>query len=321
MSQNPLSGNIYVAGGTNSTNLPGDKTGVMQGTYQGGVVDGFITEIFDDGSGIIRTTYQGTIGNDLIYGIQFDKFGFPYIMGTTTDSWPVQAPVGQLSIFSNPGSKQFISKLQPDLSAYVYSTVFGTNASVPNLSPIAFLVDRCQNVYVSGWGGGINNLKLFPTAGTGGLPEVNPLPGIPPADGSDFYFFVLEKNGQSQLFGSHFGQNGSVGDHVDGGTSRFDANGVIYQAVCACGTGTLSGGDRFPTTPGSWSRVNNALGGGGCNEAAVKIEMNFAGIGASVKATINGVVDTIGCVPLTIKFTDTLAKGKNVYLELWRWQS
>lgn len=38
--------------------------------------------------------------------------------------------------------------------------------------------------------------------------------------------------------------------------------------------------------------------------------MNFAGVGASVKATIGGVVDTIGCVPLTITFTDTLAKGK-----------
>ena len=38
--------------------------------------------------------------------------------------------------------------------------------------------------------------------------------------------------------------------------------------------------------------------------------MNFGGVGASVKATINGVVDTIGCVPLDIKFTDTLAKGK-----------
>jgi gliding motility-associated-like protein len=38
--------------------------------------------------------------------------------------------------------------------------------------------------------------------------------------------------------------------------------------------------------------------------------MNFAGVGASVKATIDGVIDTIGCVPLTIKFTDTLAKGK-----------
>lgn len=303
LSQNPLTGNIYVAGGTTSSNLPGDKTGVWQNIYQGGTTDGFVTEIADDGSSIIKTTYQGTPGNDLVYGIQFDKLGFPYIMGTTTDSWPVQIAPGQSTIFSNPGSKQFISKLKPDLSGYVYSTVFGTNASVPNLSPIAFLVDRCQNVYVSGWGGGINNSKLFPSAGTTGLPEVNPLPGIPAADGSDFYFFVLEKNGQSQLFGSHFGQNGSVGDHVDGGTSRFDANGVIYQAICGCG----AGGTLFPTTPGVWSRTNNSIN---CNEAAVKIEMNFAGIGASVEATIAGVIDTIGCVPLTIKFTDTLAKGK-----------
>lgn len=298
LSQNPVTGNIYVAGGTNSTNLPGDKTGVLQGTYQGGDVDGFITQVLNDGSAIIKTTYQGTTGNDLVYGIQFDKKGFPYIMGTTTGNWPVIN-----ATFSNPGSKQFISKLQPDLSSYMYSTVFGTNTSVPNLSPVAFLVDRCENVYVSGWGGGINTLKLFPTAGTAGLPEVTPLPGIPAADGADFYFFVLEKNAQSQLFGTRFGQNGSVGDHVDGGTSRFDANGIIYQAICGCG----SGGTLFPTTPGAWSRTNNSVN---CNQAAVKIEMNFAGVGASVQATIAGVIDTIGCVPLTVRFTDTLAKGK-----------
>lgn len=298
LSQNLLTGNVYVAGGTSSTNLPGDKTGVLQSVYQGGEVDGFVTQIVNDGSAIIKTTYQGTSGNDLVYGIQFDKKGIPYIMGTTTGSWPVVN-----ATFSNPGSKQFISKLQPDLSAYIYSTVFGTSASVPNLSPVAFLVDRCENVYVSGWGGGINNLKLFPSAGTAGLPEVSPLLGIPAADGADFYFFVLEKNAQSQLFGTHFGQNGSVGDHVDGGTSRFDANGVIYQAICGCG----AGGTLFPTTPGAWSRTNNSIN---CNEAAVKIEMNFAGVGASVKATIDGVVDTIGCVPLSVRFTDTLAKGK-----------
>ena len=304
LSQSPLTGNIYVAGGTNSGNLPGDTTGVLQPTYRGGVVDGFVTQIQNDGSAIIKTTYQGTGGNDLVYGIQFDKLGFPYIMGTTTGNWTVQMAPGQSTIFSNPGSKQFISKLKPDLSAYVYSTVFGANASVPNISPTAFLVDRCQNVYVSGWGGGINNLRGYPSSGTAGMPEVSPLPGIPAADGDDFYFFVLGKDAQSQLFGSHFGHfGGSLGEHVDGGTSRYDDNGIVYQAMCSCN----DGGGPFPTTPGAWSRTNNASA---CNQAAVKIEMNFAGVGASVKATINGVVDTIGCVPLTIKFTDTLAKGK-----------
>ena len=55
-----------------------------------------------------------------------------------------------------------------------------------------------------------------------------------------------------QLYGSYFGQNGGFTDHVDGGTSRFDANGVIYQGVCAnCG-----GGVPFPTTPGVWGPQN-----------------------------------------------------------------
>ena len=308
LSQNPISGDVYVAGATTGPNLPGDKSNVLQGTYAGGVVDGFITQILNDGSGIVRTTYQGTPGNDMVYGIQSDKNGFLYIMGTTTGSWTVKAP-GPGPIFNNPGSKQFISKIKPDLSEYVYSTIFGSAAAVPNLSPVAFLVDRCENVYVSGWGGGINIEQGYPSAGTGGMPVVNPLAGIPAADGQDFYFFVLEKNAQSQLFGSHFGQNGSLGDHVDGGTSRFDANGVIYQAICGCGTPT-NASNRFPTTPGVWSAVNRSPNGDGCNQAAVKIEMNFAGIGASVKATVNGVVDTIGCVPLTVRFTDTLAKGK-----------
>jgi gliding motility-associated-like protein len=314
LSQNPVNGHIYVAGGTNSSDLPGDRTGVIQPAYNGtvaGTVDGFITEILNNGSGIVRTTYQGTSGNDLVYGIQFDKLGSPYIMGTTTGDWPIKAynPDPLVPFFKNLGSKQFISKLDSNLTAYTYSTIFGTNSAVPNLSPIAFLVDRCQNVYVSGWGGGINIEKGFPSAGTSGMPEVNPLPAIPPADGQDFFFFVLKKNAESQLFGTHFGQSGGFGDHVDGGTSRFDANGIIYQAVCGCGT-VNNPLNRFPTTPGVWSGTNNTPNSDGCNEAAIKIEMNFAGIGASVKATINGVIDTIGCVPLTVRFTDTLAKGK-----------
>lgn len=299
ISENPLTGNLYVAGGTNSSNLPGDKTGVLTSTFQGGEVDGFVTQINSSGSAIIKTTYQGTSGHDLVYGLKFDRFGFPYIMGTTTGAWPVVN-----ALYSNAGAKQFISKLQPDFSAYVYSTVFGTNnATVPNLSPVAFLVDRCQNVYVSGWGGGLNNTQGYPSAGTNGLPLKDQIPGLPAPDGADFYFFVLEKNATQQLFGSFYGQNGGVGDHVDGGTSRFDANGIIYQAICA----NCNGGANFPTTAGVWS-INNRSGN--CNQASVKIEMNFAGVGASVKATIDGNIDTIGCVPLTVRFTDTLAKGK-----------
>jgi gliding motility-associated-like protein len=295
---NPLTGNVFVAGATASDNFPGNKTGVKFPVSQGGGVDGFITEFTPTGS-MVRSGYFGTAGIDVIYGIQFDKFGFPYISGTTTGSWPVVN-----AVFSQANGRQFIAKLQPDLSDYVYSTIFGSGLATPNISPTAFLVDRCENVYVSGWGGSANTADKFPSAGTKGL-AITADAYQKTTDGDDFYFFVLSKNAQSQLYGSFFGENGGFGEHVDGGTSRFDQNGVIYQSICAnCGN---TGG--FPTTPGVWASRNGTTQG--CNLAAIKIAFNLAGIGAGLRASVNGVVhDTSGCVPLSVDFSDTLAMGQ-----------
>ena len=297
---NPANGNIYIGGATNSTSrLPGSTTSVISATNSG-LEDGFVTIIQSNGGAAIKTTFIGTSEVDILFGLKFDKFGFPYIMGTTkSSSWPVIN-----AAYSDAGAKQFIAKLQPDLSAYIYSTVFGNNSADPNISPIAFLVDRCQNVYVSGWGGGLNVNNGYSTGTTTGLPNTNPLAGIQQPDGRDFYFFVLERNAQSRLFASHYGQFGGLGDHVDGGTSRFDENGVIYQALCAnCGRN-----GSFPTTGGVWASIN---GSSNCNQAAVKIEMNFGGVGAKVESSIKGdVADTSACIGDIVDFRDLLAKAK-----------
>ncbi|RYY15535.1 MAG: PKD domain-containing protein, partial [Chitinophagaceae bacterium] len=299
---NPVTNEIYVGGGTTSTDLPGNKTGSWQPAYGGGVADGFVLRMNADASAIIKASYAGTGGIDIVYGLKFDRFGYPYIMGTTTGAWPVIN-----AAFSNPGSKQFIVKLATELSSVVYSTVFGTNSAVPNISPIAFLVDRCENVYVSGWGGGINNSQLYNSGTTSGMALINPLSGIPPPDGQDFYFFVMARDATSQLFGSNFGQFRGLGDHVDGGTSRFDENGIIYQAICAnCGNDV-----PFPTTPGVWAGTN---GSAACNQVALKIAINYAGVGSSLQTSINAVIgDTRGCMPLTVKFADTLQQGVKFY--------
>ncbi|MEO8712121.1 MAG: SBBP repeat-containing protein, partial [Parafilimonas sp.] len=152
-------GNIYVAGGTNSTDMASNASnapqGIIHNSYQGGDVDGFVTEISADMTTLIKTCYIGTGGNDMVYGIQTDKFGFPYIMGTTTQSFPVYK-----SAFNAGGNqangKQFISKLDPDLTQVIYSANFGKGSGIPDISPTAFLVDVCGNVYVSGWGGSAN---------------------------------------------------------------------------------------------------------------------------------------------------------------------
>ena len=296
----PETGDIWIGGATSSSNFPGDKTGTISGSLSG-TIDGFVA-VISSGGALIRSTYVGTTGNDQVYGLKFDIFGFPYIMGTSTGNFPIQN-----AAFNQPGSKQYIGKLQKNLSGYVYSTIFGSVATTPNISPIAFLVDRCENVYISGWGGSLftNSMQpQFPNSGTTGM-SVTPDAIQSSTDGKDFYFFVLEKNATRQLYGSFYGQNGATADHVDGGTSRFDDNGVIYQALCAnCG-----GNATFPTTPGSWATTNGSAGG--CNEALVKIEFNLAGIKGGVKSAINNVdADTAGCVPLTIDFRDTVALAK-----------
>lgn len=305
LSLNPTNNNIYVAGGTESTNLlPNTQTGTV-GPANNGVIDGFVAIINNTGTNVIRSAYIGTTGIDQVFGVQFDALGFPYIMGQTTGAWRIQN-----ATYNNPAGKQFICKLQPDLSAYVYSTAFGSGAVTPNISPIAFLVDRCENVYISGWGGFFSTDNAFNSAGTTGLP-VTPDALKSTTDGKDLYFFVLKKDAASQLFGSFFGENNAPGagcDHVDGGTSRFDRNGKIYQAIC--GNCNINGRGVYPTTPGAWSTVNNAVGGGECNLTMLKIDMNLSGVRAGVQSTINGVPnDTAGCQPLAVTFTDTLATG------------
>jgi len=303
---NPATGDIYVAGATTSANMPGNKAGVLQPGFNGGICDGFISIISNDGSTLKKTTFLGTSGFDAIYGIEFDKFGFPYVMGSTTGSWVTTPNVG----FINPGAKQFVGKLKPDLSAYVYSTTFGSAANNPNISPVAFLVDRCENVYVTGWGGWLYATSdPYGLSGTAGMPvSGNALKKI--TDNRDFYFIVIQKNASALLYATFYGQNDgpeSISEHVDGGTSRYDRNGTIYQAICAnCGAHSVT---PFPTTPGVWG-PRNGTGGVGCNLAAVKIAFNFAGVSADPRSIINGHIDSSGCVPLPVLFTDTVHNAK-----------
>lgn len=301
----PQNGNIYVVGATSSTDYPGDATGTIGGSYVGGDCDGYMTILSNDGTTRLKSTFLGTTAVDVVYALQFDNLGFPYIMGSTRGGWKVVNVA-----YVNNGAKQFISKLRPDLSDYVYSTTFGTNSDRPNISPVAFLVDRCENVYASGWGGWIDvSPDPYELAGTQGMPTTPDAIKLN-TDNKDFYFIVIAKNAASLLYGSFFGQNGGEGEHVDGGTSRFDRQGAIYQAICAnCLPDQKPPTGPYPTTPGVWAPQN--MTGNNCDLNALKIAFNFSGVESAPKASIGGVGnDTVGCVPLTVNFSDTLQLGQ-----------
>ena len=162
-----------------------------------------------------------------------------------------------------------------------------------------------------GWSDkGVDSVPGYPNSGTNGFTVTSDAIQLT-TDNSDFYFFVLERDATRQLYGSFFGQSGGSGEHVDGGTSRFDRNGVIYQALCA-----NCGGEQHFRQPQVFGLP--IIGSNNCNLAAVKIAFNLAGVNGSVQSSIKGVVqDTVGCVPLTVDFTDTIAGGQKIHLELW----
>ena len=293
---------FYVGGGTQSSNFP-TTGGTWKAAYQGGAADGFVARFGNGGAyPLQKICFVATPNEDQVYGVQVDGENSVYAMGQSLGgAFPVTS-----GVYSNANSSQFIIKLDSLLATDVYSTVIGSgDASHTNFSPVAFLVDTCQNVYLSGWGGSIQipggnePASIGTTTGLPVTPSMLNATNSPPlkatTDGRDFYFVVLSKNAINLLFGAYLGINGGVTDHVDGGTSRFDKNGVIYQGICANCGGTAGG--AFPTTPGSWATT---VGSSNCNEAAVKIAFNLGAVKAQAIANPNA----RGCPPFAVQFTN-----------------
>jgi gliding motility-associated-like protein len=253
-------GDIYVSGGTRSNNLKGTG-GTVYPNYGGGASDGFIAVLSSDGQRILRSTYWGGGNYDQIFSLDLDENDDVYIVGQTFGGLGV---IGE--VYNVPNSGQFIAKMDKDLRNIEFQTLFGTGDGYPDITINAFLVDECQKIFVSGWGGG-TSLKTY--SSTRNLPITKDA-YQKTTDGSDFYLIVLSKDARELLYATYFGGY-KTDDHVDGGTSRFDKKGVIYQSVCAScpepGSGDHAISD-FPTTAGSYSPYNRSPR---CSNATFKI--------------------------------------------------
>jgi hypothetical protein len=259
-------GNIIVAGGTASADFPA-TAGSYQATHNG-FVDGWIARLKKDGSQILHSTFTGTHAFDQVYFVDLDQAGNIYAYGQTSGPMPVTA-----GVYKNTNSGQFLQQFDATLSSLLLSTVFGSGRGIPDISPTAFLVNDCNNIYLSGWGGSINNQLGFWQSSTLGLP-VTADAFQKTTSGSDFYFIVLTSDATKLLYATYLGGTFSK-THVDGGTSRFDKSGIVYHAVCS-GCMALNPLGRstsdFPTTPGAWSRTNQSAN---CNNAAFKFDLSL----------------------------------------------
>ncbi|HTE29885.1 MAG TPA: PKD domain-containing protein [Chryseolinea sp.] len=300
--------NLFIGGGTTSPDFP-TTVGAYQ-TILAGDADGWIASMKSDGSEIYNATLTGTSTFDQIYFIDLNANDEVYAYGQTDGNFPVT-----LGVYSNPNSGQFIQKFDHDLSKLIFSTVIGSGRGIPDISPTAFLVNDCNNIYLTGWGGIVNSETFHWPNNTVGMP-VSTDAFQKTTSGSDFYFMVLTDDATEFLYGTYMGGTQSR-THVDGGTSRFDKGGIVYHAVCSgcrAFNATRRPTSDFPTTDGVWSNSN---GSPNCNNAAFKFDLS------SLKARLqsNSIkLDEPGlskiCIPDPIVFQNLSTGGETFEWDL-----
>ncbi len=286
-------GEVYFVGGTTSMNLVFNSGASL--AYNGGIADGYAVRLNGTSGAILSGTYIGMSEYDQVYCVQLDIDDNVYVLGQTESDWPITA--GHYGV-ANSG--QFIRKYNNSITSALWTTMVGAGTGHVEISPTAFLVSDCYDIYFSGWGGQLNvqdGQALWST--TNGFPVT--LDAFQPTtSGSNFYISVLGQDAMTLKYGTFMGGVTSPYNHVDGGTSRFDKQGRIYHAVCASCGATTTG---FTTTPGVWSATDN---GPNCNLAAFKFELS------TIEAII-AVPQTVVCIPDPVFFSNNSANGNSFF--------
>ncbi len=275
---------VYVTGGTISSDYP-TTGGALHPTFQGGVADGVITRISNDGSSITASTFLGTNQFDQSYKLSLSQGNVGFV-GQTIGNFPITP-----GVYFNDTIGQCIGMLGPQLDTLLYATIIGSNNGTANLSPTAFMVDGCGNIFLAGWG---KNLAI---QGNGiQLPTTPTAYQISPANTTDAYVMVMGPGASQLIYGSYLGGPASM-EHLHGGTNRFDEHGTLYHTICAgCG-----GSSDFPTTPGAFAYTN---GSSNCNQAAFKWKMGNGSIWSSFIWVETG---------LTVAFTNQSFQGTSYF--------
>ena len=285
--------NLLVCGGTASSDFP-TIGGAFQHSYGGGTADGFVAKLSYGGNRLLASSFFGGSAYDQLYFVRAGRHDEVFLFGQTLS--------GAAMVHGAPycvyNSGMLLARLTPDLTQRVWSTTFGTPGRV-NLSPTAFAADICNRIYAVGWGrdfvgyGGVR----WNTLGTTGM-ETTANAYSDTTDGQDFYILSIDRDATDLSYASFFGElhnNNSSrggGDHVDGGTSRFDRLATLYQSVCAsCG-----GYNGFPVTADAWSDSNRSSN---CNNALFRFNV------ADDFPVAEFTPPPAGCEPYTVAFHNT----------------
>jgi Domain of unknown function DUF11/Beta-propeller repeat len=155
--------NIYLAGSTNSTNLP-TTPGSFQTALNGAGPNVYIAKITPPLGSIVATldavTYLGGSGSDTPVGINVDGDGDPFVAGTTTSANFPTTPTNAYQSTPTSGSActplqpatatpchVFVTKMKFDFTSLLYSSYLSGNGSE---AASGMTIDAAGNLYVTG---------------------------------------------------------------------------------------------------------------------------------------------------------------------------
>ncbi len=208
------SGNIYVAGITNSANFP-TTIGAAITTYSGNG-DAFIAKINPSGSAtsssnpqLVYSTFLGGLGTDSAAAIAVNAGGDAYVTGSTTSSnFPVTTGVFQNAYKGNGDA--FVAELNSTGTQLVYSSYLGGTGADAGLG---ITVDSSGNAYVTG------------STESPDFPTVNPLQSTNHG-ASDAFVAKINFTGSQLIYSTYLGGSGAdVGQAI-----QVDKSGDAYVA-------------------------------------------------------------------------------------------
>lgn len=254
--------NAYVTGDTLSPGFPTVRP--LQANSGGGAAgvagsfpDAFVAKYNPNGSALIYSTFLG--GSDVDQGtaIAVDGQGAVYVAGNTNS--PNFPTAGALQATKGGESDAFVSKIDPQGAALVYSTYIG-GSGADGANGIA--VDRAGSAHVVGTTGSTNWVTAKPTqAARGG--------------GDDAFVLKLDSTGRGPLFSTFLGGNeadsalgvalGAQGAiHVLGATASAD----LASVKPVQGSRPAAGGDAFVATIDPVDTAPTTVAGGAATPPA-----------------------------------------------------
>ncbi|MDO8413663.1 MAG: SBBP repeat-containing protein [Gallionellaceae bacterium] len=152
--------NAHIAGTTRSTDFPVSEHAYKR-VYGKGANTAFVSKFNEKGKLVYSTYLGGNEGSDDGNGIAVDQAGYAYVVGTTNaGDFPRTAGVFE-SRQHNGVADAFISKLNMDGSALVYSALLGgseAGSGQPYTYGHGIVLDAANNAYIVG----ISNAADFP---------------------------------------------------------------------------------------------------------------------------------------------------------------